>query len=186
MLRERIAFDICAAPFGSGFFFTCRTAEIPLAFKLWELLALLLLLPVALSFCIQMYVRLFGFVNGAFFLVITAIALIYFLRNMVALGLSDLDRVLMRLPVIGTAYMLFLRKESYYRVDASLCYLHLVPTLVKRLAEEVTAANGIKLLEQYELSPVLGELYKRSAPLPQPATSRLDEAVGGSRPTVSI
>src|SRR5688572_4730610 len=29
MIRERFVFDVCAAPFGTGFFFSCRTAENP-------------------------------------------------------------------------------------------------------------------------------------------------------------
>src|ERR1041385_5842009 len=27
--RERLLFDICAAPFGTGFFFSCRTVRLP-------------------------------------------------------------------------------------------------------------------------------------------------------------
>src|SRR3954463_10864165 len=37
MIRERLLFDICAAPFGSRYFFSCRMAEIPIVIQLWQL-----------------------------------------------------------------------------------------------------------------------------------------------------
>ena len=41
MVRERLVFDVCAAPFGTSFFFSCRFAEIPAVVQLWQLLALI-------------------------------------------------------------------------------------------------------------------------------------------------
>ena len=38
MTRERLVFDICAAPFGTSYFFSCRFAEIPAVIQLWQLL----------------------------------------------------------------------------------------------------------------------------------------------------
>src|ERR1041385_374057 len=35
MVRERLVFDVCAAPFGKSFFFSCRFAEIPAVVQLW-------------------------------------------------------------------------------------------------------------------------------------------------------
>src|SRR5262245_47952952 len=40
LLRERLAFDVCAAPFGTSYFFSCRTVEIPAVIRLWHILAL--------------------------------------------------------------------------------------------------------------------------------------------------
>src|SRR5579859_4731246 len=42
MTRERLVFDLCAAPFGTAYFFSCRFAQIPAAVKLWEFLLLIL------------------------------------------------------------------------------------------------------------------------------------------------
>src|SRR5438874_495355 len=36
MIRERLVFDVCAAPFGTEFFFSCRFAEIPATVQWWE------------------------------------------------------------------------------------------------------------------------------------------------------
>src|ERR1700694_3829827 len=40
MARERLVFDVCAAPFATSYFFSCRFAEIPAVVQLWQLLVL--------------------------------------------------------------------------------------------------------------------------------------------------
>src|SRR5450432_3330663 len=40
LTRERLVFDICAAPFGKAYFFSCRFAEIPAVIQLWQLVIL--------------------------------------------------------------------------------------------------------------------------------------------------
>jgi hypothetical protein len=93
---------------------------------------------------------------------ILAIAQVF--RNTIALGLSDLDATLIKTPVIGPIYERWFRKETYYREDTRLVYLEVVSKLVKELAEELVASKGVKLEDQYENAPVLGELYKKVSP----------------------
>src|SRR5437660_1190883 len=40
MIRERLAFDTCAAPFGTGYFFSCRTVYTPAVLELWHIIVL--------------------------------------------------------------------------------------------------------------------------------------------------
>src|ERR1035438_6432882 len=47
MTRERLVFDVCAAPFGVNYFFSCRFAELPAIVELWQLVTLVMVL----SFC---------------------------------------------------------------------------------------------------------------------------------------
>lgn len=159
MLRERIVFDVCAAPFGTGFFFSCRTAEIPIKVRLWEILALILLGMIPTLSALNVFPRLWV-INASIFFGLTGLILLFIFRSAVLLGLCDPDRLLIQVPVVGAVYILFFRKESYYRIDSRLCYLQTIPTLVRQLAEDASAAQGIKLMQQFELSPVLGELYK--------------------------
>lgn len=162
MLRERLVFDVCAAPFGTSFFFSCRTAEIPLVVHIWQLAILVF------SFFILLWLsmRYIGFFYGPFMLAILLIVIAYVLRNAVAMGLKDLDAALIQSPLFGTIYETWFRKETYYRVDTRLMYMETVSTVVKKMAEEVTAEKGIKLVCQYQYAPVLGELYKPVMPAP--------------------
>jgi len=99
------------------------------------------------------------------------IVLIYVLRNAVAMGLNDLDAALIKSPVFGAVYEVFFRKETYYRHDTRLMYLSIVPAIVKKVADDFTGAKGIKLVRQYETSPILGELYKPVYPINHPTES---------------
>lgn len=160
MLRERLVFDVCAAPFGTRFFFSCRAAEIPSVIGIFQLAI------VFVGFCVVTWVnwKIFGYVYGTLALVAEAVALIYVLRNAVALGLRDLDTALIRSPVLGPIYENWFRKETYYRTDTRLMYLDTVSSVVKALAEEATAAKGITLIRQFETAPLLGDLYRRIPP----------------------
>ena len=44
MRRERLVFDVCAAPFGTSFFFSVRFAQIPVVLYVWQLLLVLAVL----------------------------------------------------------------------------------------------------------------------------------------------
>lgn len=156
MIRERLAFDMCAAPFGNSYFFSCRTVHSPPALRLWHIAAVL-------AFLWIMYALLFkylGFLFSVIAFVALLIAIFETFRNAVAMGLNDLDNALMKIPVVGPIYENWFRKETYYRQDARLVYLKIVPEIVKTAAENVTAAKGVKLVQQYERAPIFGELYK--------------------------
>src|SRR5262245_39559095 len=46
MIRERLAFETCAAPFGTSFFFSCWGVYSPAALKLWHILLMLTFLGI--------------------------------------------------------------------------------------------------------------------------------------------
>jgi hypothetical protein len=163
MTRERLVFDICAAPFGTAFFFSCRFAEIPAVVRLWQLLLLIISLCVCAYFGLFVFGKvlgLSGLIIYPFFLLALLVAAIYVMRNAVGMGLRDLDTSLIKTPVIGPIYEAWFRKETYYRQDTRLMYCDTVNTVVKARVEEVTGAKGIKLIRFNEYSPVLAELYK--------------------------
>ena len=156
MTRERLVFDICAAPFGTSYFFSCRFAELPskvnpgaIAVLLFGFLALLVFSFAFLGFWLSLLL-------WPTVLACTA----YTLRNAVSLGLTDLDAWLIKQPLFGPLYEHFFRKETYYRLDTRLMYMDTVNEVVKAKVEEVTGAKGIRLIRFNEHDPILGELYK--------------------------
>ena len=156
MTRERLVFDICAAPFGTAFFFSCRFAQIPAVIRLWQLLILI----VGAFMVTALVLNYAGLIFGAMALLAGFVFLIYLLRNAVALGLKDLDATLIKSPVFGPIYENWFRKETYYRHDTRLMYCDTVNAVVKAKVEDVTGAKGIKLVRFNEYSPILAELYK--------------------------
>lgn len=174
MTRERLVFDICAAPFGTAYFFSCRFAEIPAFVKLWEFLLFLFGLFFAAYLGLIIFVKILGVVGlmlFPFLLLASLVAAIYVMRNAVAMGLKDLDASLIKTPVIGPIYEAWFRKETYYRHDTRLMYCETVNAVVKAKVEETTGAKGIKLIRYMENCPMLSELYKPNiVPLPKGAS----------------
>ncbi len=170
MIRERLIFDTCAAPFGTGYFFSCRTCVYS---RRRETLAPAVVLGLVL-FCYSLRAAC-QLATGAVFRgdrsrrAFSSPSPRCF-GTRLRLGLSDLDAALIKTPVIGPIYECWFRKETYFRTDTRLLYLDTVPKVIKRLAEEATAANGVKLTRQYEQAPILGELYK---PVPVPRRTKV-------------
>ena len=141
LTRERLIFDICAAPFGTSFFFSCRFAELSLVIRpdaVFAMLAILALIGWA-------FTHVWGLFFGIVAMLLLLMAVTSILRNAVSIGLSDLDAWLVKQPGIGGIYEILFRTNTYYREDTRVMYLDTVPVVVKRIYEDLTAAEGIKL-----------------------------------------
>jgi len=154
--RERLVFDICAAPFGTSYFFSFRLVELPLGIKIMELVIFL----VGCLLAFGLLVKFQGFFSGVFIFFGFVALSIFVVLNARALGLESFDANLVKTPVLGPLYEMFFRKETYHRQDTRLMYLSTVNSITEMLVEEVTAAKGIKLLKQYERKPPGGDLYQ--------------------------
>jgi hypothetical protein len=165
--RERLVFDICAAPFGTSYFFSFRFVELPLGIKPLELIVFF----IGLALVFALFVKLLGTILG--FLTLLAIlgASFYIMRNALALGLKDLDANLLKTPVIGPIYEVFFRKETYYREDTRCMYLTTVNSITELVLNEVTAAKGVKIVKRYDRKPVHGDIYEERTTRPEQAAA---------------
>ncbi|HWA87280.1 MAG TPA: hypothetical protein VG710_13715 [Opitutus sp.] len=167
MKRERLTFDVCAAPVGVNYFFSYRFYVEPVVISVWEIIALLLVLWLLFYGSVPGI----GPILGPLVLVFACGLLVWLMRNAIGMGLQDLDGALVKLPAIGPIYERYFRKDTYYRQDMRIAYCTIVSTIVKARVEEVTAGKGVKLRREYLYSPVLGDLYKmRSVETGAPVT----------------
>jgi hypothetical protein len=187
LLRELITFDVCAAPFGTGFFVSWRLGEQRLRLNIVGLLLVLALLAGGaeraladhrLQFYLMIHPEWFAVAGcsllGVFFL------LILLMRSAVGQGLADLDALLLHTPIIAGFYEKFLRPVTYYRIDLALMYEEAVHAAVLQIIDELTEAQKLPRLSESERKPILRDLYKRrglewprattSTPLPIPAS----------------
>jgi len=158
IMRERLVFLVCVAPFGTYYFFSCRTMRSPATLKLWHALV------VGLFFAAILGLERFLGINLtiiALFGLIPAIGLRF--RNALAVGLTDMDSTLLKIPVAGPIYEQLFRKDTYYRQDTRLMYLDTIPAVIQGLVDKFTGAKGIKLIRKQEAAPILEELFR---PLP--------------------
>jgi hypothetical protein len=160
MLRERLAFDACAAPFGIGYFFSFRSVYSPAVVRLWHFIVLFLLL-LLIGTCLQHFL---GLSSSIIALVALIIAVGQVFRNVNSMGISNIDSLLLKTPALGPIYERWFRADTYYRQDARLVYMEAVSKVFKELAEEVVASKGLKLVKQFERAPIMGELYKPVPP----------------------
>jgi hypothetical protein len=157
LFRERLALYTCAAPFGSGYFFSCRTVYVPALVRLWHIIAALVFFSIVGGLLVKPL--------GIMFAGIAMIALMFALAAILGnAAISDLDTLLLKIPVVATIYEDWFRADTYFRQDTRLFYLKQIPEFIRDIAEDITATKGARLEEQYQLPPILGELYKRVPP----------------------
>ena len=155
LMRERLAIDTCAAPFGSHFFFSCRTVYVRALVRLWHILAMLWFFSIVgggLLWLLGLKFAIIALATLPF-----AIAAVF--RNASESPFADLDTLLLKIPVVATVYENWFRVETYYRVDTRTLYRNILPELIRAAAEEVSAEKGLKLVRQSPPAPVLIELH---------------------------
>jgi hypothetical protein len=147
--RERLIFDVCAAPFGTSFFFSIRFSEIPVILYVWQLLLALLLLA---GVCFA-YLAVMGPIWGSVMFGLNVVAVFVLLPNLVSFHLHRLDDFLMQVPVFGILYENFFRPETYYREDTRAMYVETMKIVVQRRINSVTGEEGLQLTNIDSLQP---------------------------------
>ncbi|MGO8697875.1 MAG: hypothetical protein ACLQVY_09185 [Limisphaerales bacterium] len=135
-----------------------REAEIPAVVDLRSFVVLLFVLYIGTNALIKTLGNVSGYATVA--LLIAFIA--SFLWNVLKLGLTRVDSILIQLPVIGPVYEAWFRRDTYFQQDTRMAFLHSVMELVKRSVEETTSAQGIKFLDYFEHQPLMDGIYTRS------------------------
>lgn len=154
-LRERLAFDTCAAPFGTEYLFSCRTVYSPVKLRLWHVLVAFAILTAGWYFL----VKPLGVVSASIAIFTLVLALAQTLQNVGAMNFGDLDAIVLKIPVVSPIYERFFRKETFYREDTRLAYTEIVPKLFNEVVDEITAKDGPRLVRRYDRAPIFGDLY---------------------------
>ncbi len=166
--RERLIFDICGAPFGTGFFVSIWCGERPL--RLGHLIRALILVGsgAVTWFGILQFtprstfyeMRRMGIDPGHALIAITAAVVLVATFLIVLLG-PRLDNILIHTPVIGYFYERYFRKLTYYRVDRMCMYQQAVHAAVMQIIDEITKSQGIQPLSELERRPITREPVMR-------------------------
>lgn len=136
--RERMAVDLCSAPFGTSWYFSCRVAELPRILRVWELIVFVLGI---LGF-FALYWHLFGLYLGG--IVLGASVLFLLIVMLAGRTYGTLDEFLIYLPVVGQLYEAYVRKDTYQQQDHRLIYGALVNTIIRTKVTEFCKAEGVE------------------------------------------
>jgi len=155
LTRGQLVFDICAAPFGRYFFFSCRFCAVPITIHPVEVFLALLGLFVGFTALITK----FGLLMGSLLLVLSVVLLFGAMRRLIDWLNERFELELPEMPIFGALYARF-HKESYYEYDTKLMYQTVVPAIVRDLAGDFSAQKGLQRMEEYRRIPGLTDTYQ--------------------------
>lgn len=162
--RGRFTFDICAAPYGTGFFFSWWLAKSPVAGGFLVALAIIMLWIAVFFWALwsAFSATARGFMYGGdsggspviwfgFAFVITPLAL-YGLGWLTERGTFDEDYVL-SLPILGWLYGFAFNPHSYWRYDTALMFQESIRRAVVEVVNAVRKEQGLRELSDEEVKP---------------------------------
>lgn len=158
VIRGRYLYDICAAPFGTGFFFSSWMAE-KLPSPLWAIIGFLILPFIAVwLFLIFIY---FGGVTGFMMWSAGAVAGIVFFIIALSKEESVFASHIFVVPFVGPFLEKMFRPDTYFRSDTESMFRSMTHNAVLEAVDATTKAKGARELTSDERKPVLREFFQR-------------------------
>ena len=154
MRRERIVAEICAAPFGSGFFISSRLFDRRRHAFYWDYLfafAVLALITIPVWYQYGTIVAIV--VLGTVFTTLWSM-----MRLATDISFAWLDEKICNVPWFGPIYETVFHPNTYFRQDQHSMYREAVNRSVREAVAELTTQEGLKPLSDSEFRPILPEL----------------------------
>jgi len=161
--RGKHAFDICAAPFGTGFFvswwFTKPPLKWALLYTLGFLFAVVILMDIvfgvgaAIGAVMQGYA--FGIFLGGSLALLGVPALLWLLGNAMRSGTIPGESTVLAMPLVGFLYERIFAPTTFYAFDTALMFRDAVHNAVLEVIDTVTANKGVRALSEEERKPAL-------------------------------
>ena len=146
--REDLLFDVCAAPFGTGFFISWWLGEdrpSPLLPTLAALVVAGLLLYLT---CI---------IIG----LIALVVLFFLLGALMSSQGGKWSAYILVIPLIGPLFEKLFMPTTYYKMDTTLMFQESVHKAVLEVIDQMTQAKGLRGLSELERKPILRNIFKR-------------------------
>lgn len=156
--RGRYLYDICAAPFGTGFFFSSWMAE-RIPSPLFAILGFIALPFVALfSFVFLVY---FLGISGFLFWVASAVGAVVMFLVALSRGESAFADHIFVVPYIGEYLEIMFRPDTYFRSDTEAMFRSMAHAAVMEAVDATTKARGARELTSDERKPILRDFFRR-------------------------
>lgn len=141
--REGLNFDICAAPFGTGYFFSWWLAVIPRILLDFAVLFGIALLGLGL-FSIFVRQGCSGMIGG----VVIWLGIVLGLGARVRYGDLGQEPTVLSMPITGFLYGFIFRPATYFNEDTALMFRESVHHAVLEAIDAVTSAQGVRGLSE--------------------------------------
>lgn len=161
--RGKFAFDICAAPFGTGFFVSWWLTEPPLPFAFLYTLAFLfgvmIAMDVAFGIGMAMGAATKGYFAGMVFGGCCALlgvpAVLWMIGSGVRQGTIPGESTVLAMPLVGRIYERIFAPATFYAVDTALMFRDVVHKAVLEVVDGLTANKGLRALTEDERKPIM-------------------------------
>lgn len=161
--RGKHAFDICAAPFGTGFFVSWWFTVPPLPFAILYTLGFFLGLAIAMNFAFGIGMAIGAVMEGyatgilvggacAFFGVP---AFLWLIGTGMRRGKIPGESTVLAMPIVGWIYERIFAPATFYAMDTALMFQDAVHNAVLEVVDCVTANKGVRALSEAERKPTL-------------------------------
>ncbi|HVT56774.1 MAG TPA: hypothetical protein VHR45_00095 [Thermoanaerobaculia bacterium] len=141
--REGLNFDICAAPFGTGYFFSWWLAKIPRV-----LLDFAVLFGIAFVGLILFAIAARQGCGGIFMGPILFFGMLFGLGFLVRYGEMGLEPTVLSMRITGFFYGLIFRPTTYFNEDTAIMFQESVHNAVIEAIDQVTTAQGVRGLSE--------------------------------------
>ena len=154
--RGKLVFDICAAPYGTGFFISWWMGRpIPSLNPL-----ILLGAAVASVFVLAMLMYRIGFFLGPLIFLAAIPTGMWLLAYLADEGQVD-DDWMFAVPVLGLLYAKYFAPDTYYKMDTAQMFQEAIRAAVLEAVDGLTSAKGQRMLTELERKPILRGLQPR-------------------------
>lgn len=161
--RGKYAFDVCAAPFGNGFFVSWWFTEPPLPFAFIYTLIFLFGVMVAMdvAFAIGMGIGavIKGYAFGVFLGGCTALlgvpACLWLIGCGIRQGTIPGESTVLAMPLVGRVYERIFAPATYYAMDTALMFQKAVHQAVQDVIQCMTDGKGVRAFTEAERQPIL-------------------------------
>lgn len=154
IVRGKHTFDICAAPFGSGFFFSWWLVEQTSSFGVLYLLAFLAASCLLFAFLLAVVGNIAGIAMGLIFSCLGVPGIWWLVGNVARDNPAFVDIILVT-PILGGLYQRIFDPPTYYVMDTALMFQQAVHNAVIEVVDQVTTARGLRALSEFQRKPVL-------------------------------
>ncbi len=155
--RKNLAFDICGAPFGTGFFVSSWLGKEAPKGGIFIFMGFL----VSCLILIALFQYLFGFFMGLILWIVAIPCLVLLLGHLINDGKIEGEEIVLATPVLGGLYNMIYHPMSYYKQDTIQMYQAAIHAAVTEVVDEITKAKGLHALTDMERKPVMKEFVAK-------------------------
>lgn len=155
--RGALNFDIGAAPFGSGFFFSWWLIGPTHGLKYLVLLVLIVLLVLAATF------KIFDVSLGLLLAAVLVPGILLLLGDAIHKGRLGSEESALAMPLVGLLYERIFSPNTYYKLDTESMFQTAVHGAVMEALDGITTAKGVRPLTELERKPAYDRLAELTA-----------------------